>query len=136
MDQHIGNELPPLDMEKTHAPGQMEQVEFAGGMERTEQQAAQAIETNSQAGAMPPLPVPTQTQYQQSPQPAAQLPAADSNPVIADDADLIEKEWILKAKEIVARTKHDPYQQNKEVEKMKADYMRKRYNKDIKTTED
>jgi hypothetical protein len=43
---------------------------------------------------------------------------------------------VLKAKEIVARTKHDPYQQNKEVERVKADYLKKRFNKDVKVTED
>src|SRR5665647_771219 len=50
----------------------------------------------------------------------------------ADDADLIEKEWVLKAKEIVARTHGDPYVQNNEINKIKADYIKKRYNKDIK----
>ena len=58
------------------------------------------------------------------------------SPQIADDTDLIEKEWVLKAKEIVDRTKHDPYQQNKGVERLKADYMQKRYSKEIKLTED
>ena len=48
------------------------------------------------------------------------------------DADLIEKEWVLKAKEIVARTHGDPYEQNSEINKIKADYIKKRYNKDIK----
>ncbi len=50
----------------------------------------------------------------------------------AQDADLIEKEWVLKAKEIVARTHGDPYVQNNEINKIKADYIKKRYNKDIK----
>ena len=63
-------------------------------------------------------------------------PVAGGTPQIADDTDLIEKEWVIKAKEIVARTKHDPYEQNKQVERMKADYMKKRYNKDIRVIED
>lgn len=58
-----------------------------------------------------------------------------STPVIADDADLIEKEWVVKAKEIVAKTKDDPYNQNKEMNVVKADYMHKRYNKTIKLSE-
>lgn len=73
----------------------------------------------------------------QSGQPAQQL--ADDNsafPQIADDDDLIEKEWVIAAKEIVARTAHDPHLQNREISKMKADYMKKRYNKDIKLVED
>ncbi len=50
----------------------------------------------------------------------------------ASDIDLIEKEWVLKAKAIVAHTHGDPYTQNKEINKIKADYIKKRYNKDIK----
>lgn len=58
-----------------------------------------------------------------------------STPAIADDSDLIEKEWVIKAKEIVARTKDDPYNQNKEMNVVKADYMQKRYNKTLKLSE-
>lgn len=53
-------------------------------------------------------------------------------PPMAEDADLIEKEWVIKAKEIVESTRDDPYKQNKEISRFKADYMKKRYNKDIK----
>jgi hypothetical protein len=67
-------------------------------------------------------------------QPAA-LPSGWMPP-IADDGDLIEKEWVLKAKEIVARTAHDPHLQNREINKFKADYLKKRYNKEIKLSED
>jgi hypothetical protein len=56
-------------------------------------------------------------------------------PAGAADNDLIEKEWVLKAKEIVAKTSTDPYTQQKEIEKFKADYMKKRYNKTIRTTD-
>jgi len=71
----------------------------------------------------------------------AQPPASAVSPVIdpaliADDTDLIEKEWVNKAKAIVERTKADPHTQNKEMTKIKADYLKKRYNKDIKLPED
>lgn len=66
-----------------------------------------------------------------STQPAAQSTAA----LIADDADLIEKEWVARAKAIVLQTKDDPYQQNTEMNKVKADYLKKRYNKDLKVSE-
>lgn len=58
--------------------------------------------------------------------------AAPSVHLTAADADLIEKEWVEKAKQIVAQTTGDPYTQNKEINKIKADYIKKRYNKDIK----
>lgn len=53
-------------------------------------------------------------------------------PAIADDTDLIEREWVDKAKEIVERTMGDPHEQNDQLTRMKADYLKKRYNKDIK----
>lgn len=78
--------------------------------------------------------------------PRALLPTASSTPLtdqagggsavlIADDADLIEKEWVIRAKAIVAQTKDDPHTQNREMNKVKADYLKKRYNKDLKTSE-
>jgi hypothetical protein len=63
---------------------------------------------------------------------AAQSALLNTTPAIADDVDLIEKEWVAKAREIVARTKADPYVQNKELNVFKADYMKKRYGKDVK----
>ena len=67
--------------------------------------------------------------------PHAPVGASQHSPQIADDSDLIEKEWVTKAKHIVEQTKHDPYVQNQEVNKMKADYLKKRYNKDLKLSE-
>ena len=55
-----------------------------------------------------------------------------STDLSADDRDVIEKAWIQKAKAIVEQTRDDPHQQNKEINKIKADYIKKRYNKDIK----
>lgn len=52
-------------------------------------------------------------------------------PEIADDIDLIEKEWVEKAKEIVEKTKDNPYLQNKAISEIKSDYIKKRYNKDL-----
>lgn len=61
--------------------------------------------------------------------------AAGASPVAADDSDLIEKEWVSKAKEIVERTRENPYQQTRELNLFKADYMKKRYNKTLKLSE-
>ncbi len=57
-------------------------------------------------------------------------------PQIAEDIDLIEKEWVRKAKDIVNATYGDPYTQNKQISKMKVEYIKKRYNKEIKLRED
>jgi general stress protein 26 len=59
----------------------------------------------------------------------------NNNPQIADDNDLIEKEWVTKAKEIVEKTKHDPHLETKEINLFRADYLKKRYNKELKVAE-
>ena len=55
--------------------------------------------------------------------------------ITADDGDLIEKEWVNKAKAIVEKTQNDPYQQSKELNFLRAGYMQKRYSKIIKLSE-
>lgn len=50
-----------------------------------------------------------------------------SNPVVAADEDLIEKEWVDRAKKIIKDTKNDPYQQEKEINVLRSDYINKRY---------
>ncbi len=54
------------------------------------------------------------------------------SPAIADDVEVIEKEWVDKAKKIVLATRDDPHKQEKEVNKLQADYLMKRYGKQIK----
>ncbi|NBU33931.1 hypothetical protein EB118_02545 [bacterium] len=68
------------------------------------------------------------------PQPTQPVTDTATAHIAAHDVDLIEKEWVQKAKAIVAHTTGDPYTQNKEINKIKADYIKKRYNKDIKQT--
>lgn len=94
----------------------------------------------------PPLPASTSIQSTPQPDPAMLASASTNDPVpptalmtdamIADDADLIEKEWVERAKAIVEQTKADPHLQNKEINKVKAVYLKKRYNKDLKVDEE
>jgi hypothetical protein len=56
-------------------------------------------------------------------------PTSGANPASAADEDLIEREWVDKAKKVIADTKHDPYLQEQEVSKLQADYLKKRYGK-------
>jgi len=56
-------------------------------------------------------------------------------PDIAADADLIEKEWVDRAKQIVDHTRDNPYEQQKAIAKMKVEYMKKRYDREIKAPE-
>lgn len=91
------------------------------------QPAQQPSANNSQAA---PMPIPGA--MTPSPDPTS---ATAASILIADDTDLIEKEWVMRAKAIVMHTKNDPYTQNREMSKVKADYIKKRYNKDLKVSE-
>lgn len=92
-------------------------------------------------GWLPPT-VPLQAPAAQAlaPAPAPQQPGDVALqvgvPVAAEDSDLIEKEWVIKAKQIVDATRQDPYEQTKQIGKFKAEYMKKRYNKTIGQTDD
>lgn len=97
-------------------------------------------EAGSQAGAgrpagLPAIPLPVPAASPGVAQPAGSA-ANQGNPAQAsDDADLIEKEWVTKAKQIVERTRNDPYKQSEELTVFKADYMKKRYNRTIKVSQ-
>lgn len=128
----------------TYAPsGELPQPEQAPGTFPLPEQAPGKPEV---VGLQMPISTPHQQPQAADPVlPSAQLPAHDPSTVhqphtamatpIADDADLIEKEWVTRAKAIVMHTKDDPHLQNKEINKVKADYMKKRYNKDLKLNE-
>ena len=81
-----------------------------------------------------PAPIPS-TATQPAIMPVDQPAPQTMWPQVAEDNDLIEKEWVVKAKQIVAATREDPHTQNKEINRFKADYLKKRYNKDIKLEE-
>lgn len=101
----------------------------------------EAAELAPQAPASAPIAALPQLPNLPTPQvvpPALQVKAApkDNSPMSASDEDLIEKEWVDKAKKIVAQTRDDPYTQEKEVSKLQADYLKKRYGKEIKLSSD
>lgn len=73
--------------------------------------------------AMPALPVPVPSADDST---ALQLPGA-TTPLVASDDDLIEKEWVDKAKSILAATKDDPYRREQEISRLQIEYIRKRY---------
>ncbi len=49
--------------------------------------------------------------------------------------DLIEKEYVNRAKAIVEKTQNNPYQQSKELNFLRADFMETNYQKQIKLSE-
>lgn len=70
------------------------------------------------------------------PQPAAapvapSQPVTDDLPSVAADDDVIEREWVDKAKKIIALTKEDPYERGKAIADLQADYLRKRWGREL-----
>lgn len=57
---------------------------------------------------------------------------ASVNPLVAKDDDLIEAEWIKRAKQVVEETSADPYLQEMRVSELQSDYLKKRYGMDVK----
>jgi hypothetical protein len=133
-----------LDLPPVQVPGTTEAHPAAASPEAAPPVTQQGAERNPEL--LPTQPS-NQDQPGQLPQPAAApaaatpAPTADPQataqavptPQIADDVDLIEKEWIEKAKSIVAKTKADPHAQNQELNQVKADYIKQRFNKELRT---
>jgi hypothetical protein len=61
--------------------------------------------------------------------------ATGSSPLVAADEDLIEKEWVDKAKEIIQHTKDDPHTRTQKVNELQRDYLQKRYGKVVGASE-
>ncbi len=68
--------------------------------------------------------------------PAVPVPGAaapvQTTPAIADDVDVIEKEWVDQADKVVKSTSGDPYAEEEAVESLQVDYLKKRYGHDVK----
>lgn len=84
---------------------------------------------DSSSGLLVPLPMPVVSSVQINND--ATTTSATNFPLIANDDDLIEKEWVDRAKKIISQTKDDPYRREQEVGKLQIDYIKKRYGRDI-----
>lgn len=135
MNPNSSNEIPSLNL-----PPVMEQDSV--------QQPAETIPSMPELVSQPPIGIPTQVAapaaIQVADQPQTQVQPTNDEvtytsvndvPNTAEDADLIEKEWVSKAKQIVEKTHDDPYQQSKELAHIKVEYVQKRFNKALKTGE-
>ena len=111
-----------------------DQLGFAPDNEQAHEKAPEvgAVQAEAAQLAMPTLPVPV-------------IAASDDTAVIttnvpqtltADDSDLIEKEWVDKAKKILAETKDDPYRREQEISRLQTEYILKRYGRVIGSSGD
>ena len=114
------NNRPPMSREQ---PVQGEKI-------ASPQSPPQGMPMASQMQAQAPsivMPMGNQPQVTGQPQNDTNL-----NPQTANDLDVIEKEWVERAKAIVEQTKSDPYLQEQRVAEMQSDYLKKRYGKELK----
>ncbi|MCA9349175.1 hypothetical protein KC878_03475 [Candidatus Saccharibacteria bacterium] len=86
---------------------------------------------------VPALPVTDPSQYAQPISPAHAQNDGIGNTGAQDDLQagdfsVIEKAWVRKAKQIIAGTAEDPKRQKEELSTFSAEYIKKRYGKDIK----
>lgn len=63
----------------------------------------------------------------------SKLAIVNTSALYAQDQDRIERQWIDAVKIVSSKTRSDPFAQNIEMSKVKADYIHKRFNKKIKT---
>lgn len=69
---------------------------------------------------------------QNSAQAAAPTAPPAPAPLVAEDVDVIEPEWVKKAEEAVAANREDPHAEEVAVEAIQIEYLKKRYDIDVK----
>jgi len=123
----------PQNTQETHGAAH---ESFLGRNEQTERRLGHQVEAMAgQPGQPAALPMPVLPTV---PTPAVAIDDSQtqSYPLVAADEDLIEKEWVDKAKQVIAETKDDPYRREQEVKKLQIEYVQKRYGKAIGATDD
>jgi len=124
----VNVERPPIQgpsFEHPTSPEHDSQLNFEGRAERAPELGR--VQAEASQIAMPTLPMPV---LAVDPVASAQSQNAGT-PSLANDDDLIEKEWIDQAKRIIAATREDPYKREQEISKLQIEYIRKRYGRVI-----
>jgi len=120
MEQGIANYAPPQ---------QVERPVFDSGehFEQRSEQLTTTASTPDPDAVAAPIPPPS---------PEAQAPTTTSAPetaapTTAKDGDLIEREWVQKAKQILTETHEDPHARSDRIQALQAAYLFERYNRKI-----
>jgi hypothetical protein len=135
-NNNAGMELPPPSEQPSTIPEQSP----AENLPMQSPEAMPTVQESSPASIQSvPMPVPTTVPL---PQPPASTSVQDDSATQDDqkaaankllkDKDLIEKEWVNKAKAIVEQTRDYPFKQSEDLTNLKADYMKREFNKTIK----
>ena len=145
MDQFKhNNESSPFKLPEVQVePNEVNKVYENGVKSHEEQATARAVEQNSLTStsihstpqAVAPLTVDPSILVNDNglgstQQTAKKITVTDN--LQANDTDLIEKAWVVKAKAIVEQTKNNPFEQSNELTKIRTDYQNKRFNTNIK----
>jgi hypothetical protein len=132
-------ELPAPQLNPEYQPpspetsGRLDDTEKKGEQTHEREQNMRQVdrENTPPPPAALPLPLPTAPLPSVIPKPTSDDTAG---PTIAADDDLIEKEWVDKAKKIITETQNDPYRREQEIAQLQIDYLRKRYGKELGTS--
>lgn len=118
--------LPPASGGEVRLDGDIGQLEIEG--RSAERPAASVADSQMPATVLPTVPLPATPAVQA---PVSTTTSTDDTPLIASDDDLIEKEWVDKLKRIITLTKDDPYERARVIAQLQADYLKKRYNREM-----
>lgn len=118
--------LPPASGGEVRLDGDINRVE----VERSavERPMTNMADSQMPATVLPTVPLPATPAVQA---PVSTTTSTDDTPLIASDDDLIEKEWVDKLKRIITLTKDDPYERARVIAQLQADYLKKRYNREM-----
>lgn len=126
-------ELPSVSLSPDREKGVSSSPEvYSGGVHERQEQSGEPALTAEHSSATPTIPVVAVP-------PVAPPVANDgmvtqpvtNSPTVANDDDLIEKEWVDKAKRVLAETRDDPYRREQEVTRLQEDYLMKRYGRKL-----
>jgi hypothetical protein len=125
-----GGEGSPSPVTAESAPAVPEQA--ARPEQQTGAPLAQPLNSSAEQGMALPLP----SSAPSFNTPGGVASTTDSTDAMSkDEAASNEKIWVEKAKQVVERTREDPYRQSEELTVVKAEYLKQRYNKTIKTSQ-
>lgn len=127
----LGPEQAPKEYGSTveHIP-QLPQPErglLETGAEQTEQASEAAAKSSDNAGVITPV-MPTPVTSDDA---TTDDQTVIDAPIVASDDDLIEKEWVDRAKKIVAEVRDDPYKQENAVTQLQKEYQKKRFGREL-----
>lgn len=94
---------------------------------RAESGAEESSSRQQVAAAFQKAPAPVLPAVSTGPQSGVGAPAQSSNPLAADDQDMIEKVWVDRIKEILRDTKDNPHAREEQISALQRDYIQKRY---------